>query len=119
MVDSTLMVELSGELDLASAEALRDQLAAEVAATKPLSVVVDLGQVTFMDSTALSALIHVQHAAADAGAALRVVSPSPFVARLLHITGVAEALGYHAEADSPATLAEAYSTAADGRPNTR
>jgi anti-sigma B factor antagonist len=93
LVDGTMMVELCGELDLASTSALRDQLSADVLAMKPSGIVVDLGLVTFMDSTALSTLIRVQHTADSVGARLRVVNPSPFAARLLRITGVAEALG--------------------------
>jgi anti-anti-sigma factor len=88
-----MMVELRGELDPASTTALRDQLSADVLAAKPSSVVVDLGLVTFMDSTTLGVLVSVQHTADSIGACLRVVNPSPFAARLLGIAGVAEALG--------------------------
>jgi anti-anti-sigma factor len=93
LVDGTMRVELRGELDLASTGALRDQLSADVTTMKPSSVVVDLGLVTFMDSTALSALINMRRTADSVGAPLRVVNPSPFVARLLRVAGVAEALG--------------------------
>jgi anti-anti-sigma factor len=94
MSDGTMMVELRGELDLASTTALHDQLSADVIAMRPPGVVVDLGLVTFMDSTVLGALISVRRNARDVGAWLRVVNPSPFVARLLRITGVDQTLGY-------------------------
>lgn len=91
--DGTMVVELNGELYLASAPALRDRLSADVLTKQPTDVVVDLARVTFMDSTALSALITVRNAADGVGASLRVVNPSPFAARLLSITGMAEVLG--------------------------
>ncbi|MGC9665056.1 STAS domain-containing protein [Planosporangium sp. 12N6] len=93
MADGTMMVDVRGELDLASIAVLRDDLAARVVAMRPPRVVVDLGLVTFMDSMALSALISVQRSARSVGATLQVTNPSPFVARLLQSAGVAEALG--------------------------
>ena len=57
-------------------------------------MIVDLGLVTFMDSTALNALLSVQRNARSVGVSLRVVNPSPFVARMLVTLGVADALGY-------------------------
>jgi anti-anti-sigma factor len=92
-VDGTMMVELSGELDLASVPALRDRLLVDVLTMRPTDIVVDLEPVSFMDSTALSALISMRRTAEGIGASLRVVNPSPFAARLLNITGLAEALG--------------------------
>jgi anti-anti-sigma factor len=89
-----MVVDVRGELDMASTATLRDDLAARVVAMRPPCVVVDLGLVTFMDSAALSALINVQRSARSVGASLRVANPSPFVARLLRTAGVAEALGY-------------------------
>jgi anti-anti-sigma factor len=92
--DGTVVVDVRGELDLASTAALRDELSARVIAMRPPRVVVDLGLVTFMDSMALNALLSVQRNARRVGASLRVVNPSPFVAQLLATAGVADALGY-------------------------
>jgi anti-anti-sigma factor len=93
--DGTMVVDVRGELDLASTAILRDDLSAEVIAVSPPGVVVDLGLVTFMDSTALGALVSVQRNVGAIGAPLRVVNPSPCVARLLHAAGVDETLGWH------------------------
>jgi anti-anti-sigma factor len=93
LADGTMMVDVRGELDLASIATLRDDLASRVVAMRPPHVVVDLGLVTFMDSTALGALINVQRSARSVGASLQVANPSPFVARMLRSAGVAEALG--------------------------
>jgi stage II sporulation protein AA (anti-sigma F factor antagonist) len=90
-----MVVDVRGELDLASTATLRDDLSAEVIAMRPPGVMVDLGLVTFIDSTALSALISVQRNVGAIGASLQVVNPSPCVARLLHATGIGETLGCH------------------------
>jgi stage II sporulation protein AA (anti-sigma F factor antagonist) len=94
LTDGTVVADVRGELDVASTAALRDELSAQVIAMRPPEVIVDLGLVTFMDSTALNALLGVQRNARSVGASLRVVNPSPFVAQLLVTLGVAEALGY-------------------------
>jgi anti-anti-sigma factor len=94
LADGTVVVDVRGELDLASTATLRDELSAQVTAMRPPLVMVDLGLVTFMDSTALSALISVQRSARSVGASLRVVNPSPFVAQLINTAGLGEALGY-------------------------
>ncbi|GII25663.1 hypothetical protein Pme01_52600 [Planosporangium mesophilum] len=93
LADGTMVVDVRGELDVASTATLRDDLASRVVALRPPAVVIDLGLVTFMDSTALTALINVQRSARSVGATMRVTNPSPFVANLLRTAGVAEALG--------------------------
>jgi anti-sigma B factor antagonist len=50
------VVRLGGELDLYNAQQVREALA-QAAATAPQRVVVDLGEVEFIDSTALGVLI--------------------------------------------------------------
>ncbi|NJC66647.1 STAS domain-containing protein [Planosporangium flavigriseum] len=96
MSDGTVVVDVRGELDLASTATLREDLSAEVSAMRPPGVVVDLGLVTFIDSIGLSALIGVQRDISSTGVAMRVVNPSPLVARMLHVAGVDEGLGCHA-----------------------
>jgi anti-sigma B factor antagonist len=93
--DGRMVIDVRGELDAASAATLRDHLSAEVIAIGPPGVLVDLGLVTFIDDTALSALIGLQHDVSAIGAALRVVNPSPCVARLMQAAGFDEALGRH------------------------
>ena len=93
LADGTVMVDVRGELDFPRAGLLQDAILAKVADVRPPRVVVDLSLVTFMDSAALGALVTAQHAAADLGVALSIANPSPFVARLLHVAGLTEALG--------------------------
>ena len=56
------------------------------------SLTVDLGGVSFVDSTGIRALIHGHAAASDLGVPLRVANLRHPVTRVLEITGVLEAL---------------------------
>src|SRR6266542_1301570 len=74
-------VVVAGELDVATADRLRDVLTAEIDSERP--VLVDLEDCSFIDSVGLSVLIA---AAQQAGRSLAIVSPSPAVKRLIEIT---------------------------------
>lgn len=81
-----VVVTLSGELDLASADDLRDRLTATIELTPVVDV--DLAGVTFIDSTVISALVAAHHAAKTAGGRLTLINCTGQVRRVLHITGV-------------------------------
>ena len=52
------------------------------------AVVVDLGDVAFMDSTALSALMRSQDTLDQQGISLRLAAPSKAVERIFSVTGL-------------------------------
>lgn len=80
-------VSLIGELDLAAADGL-DQELKRVEATSPDEIVVDLRRLRFLDSTGLRILTAANRRAQEAGVALRVVrGPGP-VQRVFEITGL-------------------------------
>jgi anti-sigma B factor antagonist len=75
-------VEVVGELDAASAPALRDTVR-KTLEPAPERLVVDLGGVTFMDSMGLAAVLAAARAAAAEGVGFGVLSPPGSEARLL------------------------------------
>ena len=84
------VIAVSGELDLASADqldkAIRD---AEESATG--WIVIDLEDLTFMDSTGLSVLLHARRRASENGDRLRFIrSRHEQVTRLLSLTDTTE-----------------------------
>jgi anti-sigma B factor antagonist len=81
-----ICVAVAGEVDIDSAPRMRRALAAAV--REASQVVVDLGAVTFLDSSGLSALIATQQGADAAGVTLRLQHVPPAVLRLLTMTGV-------------------------------
>lgn len=99
-----LVVALAGEFDLASAQLVDDELA-RAQESYPV-VVLDLSQVTFMDSTGLHVVLRVDERMNEAGSTLRVVPGGPQVQRLFQLTRATERLQ---------TVADASPAAASGR----
>ncbi|CAN5434661.1 MAG: STAS domain-containing protein [Acidimicrobiia bacterium] len=83
--DGTLRV--SGELDAFSVPTLTSVLE-QRAASDGGSVVLDMAGVTFVDSSALQALVEFHQRFSEQGGALLIASPSPALTRLLNITGL-------------------------------
>jgi anti-sigma B factor antagonist len=84
--DGSAVVTVSGEVDLSSVSQLRDRLYELVDSGEP--VIVDLEQVTFIDSTGLGALVGAYRRAAAHGGSLHAVCVHPQARRLLWLTGV-------------------------------
>jgi anti-anti-sigma factor len=80
---SVTTVAASGELDLAARDALRDALA-------PLTgnVVVDLRQVTFLDSSCIGVIAGAGQRLRERGGDLRLRNPADVPRRALEITGL-------------------------------
>lgn len=92
------MLRLSGELDLANASRLRSEL--ERLDIEPEStVVLDLREIEFMDSSGLRALLAAQELIEQRGAECAVTRGSKQVERLLQVT---QASQYLQMIDSPA-----------------
>jgi anti-sigma B factor antagonist len=87
-----------GEIDLASVDELEAQLR-ELRATGFDHLVLDLRQVTFMDSTGLRLILSWDDAAREDGIDFSLVPGTPGVQRLFEITGVLGRLAF-AEPDS-------------------
>jgi len=81
-----LVVRLAGELDLYNTPVLRTALL-ECAARNPSRLVVDLAEVTFIDSTALGALIEVRSSLGSKDG-LVLASPGLEARRALEISGL-------------------------------
>ena len=87
--DGHTVVAVSGEVDAASADTLRATIT-EVIDGGQGTVVVDMSEVSFIDSSGLRVLIAGYKAAAAASGVLSVRAPSEPVTRLLEITGQLE-----------------------------
>jgi anti-sigma B factor antagonist len=84
-----VVVELGGELDLASAPELERHLC-EIGDEKPDRLLIDLGKVSFMDSTGLALLLRAQQTAQASGYQLCLRPGSSQVQRLFELTGARE-----------------------------
>ncbi len=79
------VVKLSGRLDLLSAVEVKQRLAAVVNEGSP-RLVVDLGEVSFIDSSGLGALISGLKAARLAGGDLRIARPDKQARHILQVS---------------------------------
>lgn len=82
-------LRLSGSLDIGAREDVVAGIVAAVDQGAP-AIVVDLGDVAFLDSEALGGLIQGYHAARQAGVTFRVVGARGIVHRVLAVTGTLE-----------------------------
>ncbi|MFI6739141.1 STAS domain-containing protein [Nonomuraea sp. NPDC050451] len=84
-------VRLSGEIDIFTSKALRQQLLNALRhSIGPL--VIDLSQVSFCDASGLAVLVGIQRRASARGISLALTAPQPYTSRLLHITGLDRSL---------------------------
>lgn len=84
--DDAVVVSLAGELDLYNAEEVRRALL-ETLADGPALLVVDLSEVTFIDSTALGVLIEARSRMNDR-TGFRLAAPGLEVRRALEVSGL-------------------------------
>jgi anti-anti-sigma factor len=84
--DGVTIVQISGEVDIETGPSMRSALAAAIDAGMP--VVVDLGEVTFMDSFGFGVLAAAHQQGARAGAPVRLRAVSRRIRHLLELLGL-------------------------------
>jgi anti-sigma B factor antagonist len=82
-----VVVSLVGEVDLSTADALSELLAGIVADRPPL-VAVDVGRVSFLDSSGIKCLVGVAKCAARTGCSFVVRNPTSAIKQVFAICGV-------------------------------
>jgi anti-sigma B factor antagonist len=90
--DDLHTVSVMGELDQGTVPELRGMLA-EAIGEAPASVLVDLSDCNFIDSTGLSLLVEAKRRLADEDRRFGVCCPDADVRRLLELTGIDRAVG--------------------------
>lgn len=85
-------IAVAGELDQSTAEELREALDRAVAEPSA-SVLVDLSDCRFIDSTGLSLLVEAKRQLADDERGFGVCCPDADVRRLLELTGIDQVVG--------------------------
>jgi len=108
------IAELTGELDIASAPALRDQLLSLLGPGSS-QLVIDLSRVSFCDASGLAVLVNTARRARLLGGFLRLAAISPQVGRVLNITGLHRHLASFPTVQAAATGAQ---TAQHGKSGT-
>lgn len=80
-------LRLSGEVDIAAVQDVLAQ-ASRCLETRPSTLEVDLGAVTFIDSSGLGALVRIRNEAGRQGTTVVLVNLSPSSRRLLEVSGL-------------------------------
>lgn len=95
---TSVTVTVSGELDMADSDRVGEMLIEAAASGSPI-LRLELSGLTFADSSAIKAILVGARAAEDHGVAYELVNPNGRVQRLLHVTGLANALTIVYEAE--------------------
>ncbi|MFG2039651.1 STAS domain-containing protein [Dactylosporangium sp. NPDC048998] len=87
-----LRVRAAGDVTVENVAELRSVLFRAIDDVRARAVEVDLGLVTFIDSTAIGKLVSARAHAINSGSDLWIVNPSPGVRRVLSLLGLLETL---------------------------
>ena len=88
---SGLVLTVEGELDIATAPALRERLDAVIDAGRH-RLVIDLSAISFLDSIALATIVHAKQRLPDDGKLALAVDPSSYVMLVFEGSGLANVL---------------------------
>ncbi|MEU5866462.1 MULTISPECIES: STAS domain-containing protein [unclassified Nonomuraea] len=102
-VPAGVLLTVSGELDATNADRLESAI--RDARRPGRSLVLDLGELTFMDSSGLHVLLRAHDDVRGAGGCLRLAAVRDIPARILQITGVWDVLHIHACVDEAVAAA--------------
>ncbi|WP_328464469.1 STAS domain-containing protein [Actinoplanes sp. NBC_00393] len=108
--DGTVTVTVLGEIDFSNADEVADGIRDALVDWTPATVLVDLRDASFIDSTGLGALIEGYRAATERDIEFAVVNPSDTFRRVLNVTGLSDFFGLI----EPAASAEAEPSRASG-----
>ncbi len=84
------VLAVAGELDLETAATLVNAALAELDSAAP-DVVIDAHELSFCDSSGLSAFVRISNRVAQDGGRLAIAAPHAMVSRVLEISGLVEA----------------------------
>ena len=96
--DGTLRVALRGELGFTNVDALRRSISDAVHRARPALVLIDLSEVTFLDSSGLGMLLAVRRDADRNGGGCLVERGNELVFARLDLAGLAQVFGLRAAA---------------------
>jgi anti-anti-sigma factor len=100
-LDGTVIVAIRGDLDLASAPAVRERLLS-VLDPGACRLVIDMSAVRYADASGLAALVSTQRRATLLGGGLRLAAPTSKVARVLKTTGISRRIAAYPQVKAAA-----------------
>jgi anti-sigma B factor antagonist len=92
--DDLTVVKISGEIDVFTSPRLREMLL-DIIENGGLHLVVDLGDVTFLDSTGLGVLVGIYHRLRARGGSMAFMGVNDRVRRVFHVTQLTKIFVLH------------------------
>lgn len=83
-----LTAVLSGEIDHHNARLLRERIDLAVTQDPPQELVLDFGQVTFMDSSGIGLVMGRHRIMQEHGGVVSVANPSPQIRKVMRLSGI-------------------------------
>jgi anti-sigma B factor antagonist len=100
-----VVVSVAGELDMATAPQLQDQIS-DLLEKGRNRLVFDLAEVSFCDSTGLSVFVRAKNSTDDLGGVVRLAAPQRGVLRILEVSGLVEVLQTYSTVDEAVSSPE-------------
>lgn len=92
---NALIVKVFGELDLVIAEQFKSTVEKELDQLKVSNLILDLQEVTFIDSSGLGAILGRYKTISERHGKMSLVNPQPPVKRILELSGVLRIINIH------------------------
>lgn len=86
------VVKPRGEVDMNTSSLLCDAVQTAIGRPGMTWIDIDLGEVSFLDSTGIAVLVALHNAASSKGISMRVLRPHPIVRTLLEVVGLLDLL---------------------------
>jgi stage II sporulation protein AA (anti-sigma F factor antagonist) len=102
----SMTVTIEGDIDHHSAKYIRDQIDTAIFYCRPREMIMELGKVTFMDSSGLGLILGRYTRMAEIGGKLTLSHPSPQTEKILHLAGVGRMIQIQRETQEAATKTE-------------
>ena len=86
IIDKTVIIDLSGDIDLGNTPAVRKVLLREVKENRAPRVVINLSKVRYIDSSGVASLVEALRASRDVGSRLILIGLSTSVREVLQLS---------------------------------
>lgn len=97
--DNRVVITATGELDVSSSTILKSELSDHIAQGRT-NVIIDMSNVTFVDSSGLSVLVTGLKRTVESGGSLRLVITADSVLRIFQITALDQAFDIFADLEA-------------------
>ncbi len=86
--NGTAVARISGEIDHHNAKSVRTELDHYIVTAQPRELAIDLGGITFMDSSGIGLIMGRSKLMKECGGSLEVRNAQPYIRRVLRLAGV-------------------------------